>query len=65
MVRLDLVRDKIGRLRETAALLRTCLPEQAAACGATAGRPYGRVRTSSTSFRVGATRGRPSTARFF
>jgi hypothetical protein len=31
MVRLDLVRDKISRLRETAALLRACLPEQAAA----------------------------------
>jgi uncharacterized protein YutE (UPF0331/DUF86 family) len=34
MVRLDLVRDKIGRLRETAALLRACLPEQAAAMAA-------------------------------
>ena len=34
MVRLDLVRDKIGRLRETAALLRACLPGQAAAMAA-------------------------------
>ena len=31
MVRLDLVRDKISRLRDTAAWLRACLPEQAAA----------------------------------
>jgi uncharacterized protein YutE (UPF0331/DUF86 family) len=29
MVRVDLVRDKISRLRDTAAWLRACLPEQA------------------------------------
>jgi uncharacterized protein YutE (UPF0331/DUF86 family) len=31
MVRLDLVRDKISRLRDTTAWLRACLPEQTAA----------------------------------
>ncbi|MGA7743743.1 MAG: DUF86 domain-containing protein [Polyangia bacterium] len=34
MVRVDLVRDKIGRLRDTAAWLRACLPEQASAMAA-------------------------------
>ena len=34
MVRLDLVRDKISRLRDTAAWLRACLPDQAAAMAA-------------------------------